>query len=229
MALQESWNTDEDAVGSVEPTVWRCQTFLAGSNYSIEEIKWLVYREFTPGTVTVSIRATDEITGKPTGGDLTVDTKNGNNFTENVNGTWRGVQFSSPYELTGGVTYAIVARSADVRVFWHQDTTGPVYTDGKSGYSSDGGNTWTMTDSTTNLFETYGTAVAGDIVLEGTIAGTAALSGTLSSISTLTGTIAASAVLSGNILFTNVLHKSNIHTVKRLVAVGNNEVWYEDV
>ena len=80
-----------------------------------------------------------------------------------------------------------------------------------------------------------GVAVAsGPIVAErsisGTIAGVSTLSGPLSgAVVIITGTIVAAATLSSNILLVNILRVATISNRRRLIAVGNNKLYYEDI
>ena len=85
------------------------QSFTASSAYTISSIKLKAKRSNTPGTVTVSIRATDG-GGDPTGADLTSGTYNGDTI-----GTVYEVFETSvtPYLLTNGVKYAIVVDFSD--------------------------------------------------------------------------------------------------------------------
>lgn len=71
-------------------------------------MKLKICRQGSPGTVTVSIRATSG--GLPTGPDLCAGTTNGNTLTTNTNGEWRRIQFTTTPTLSNGVVYAIVVR-----------------------------------------------------------------------------------------------------------------------
>jgi len=97
------------------------------------------------------------------------------------------------------------------------------------------GQSGALTFATTGLVGTItGVAtVSGPIVTErsisGTIAGVSTLSGPLSGAVVITGTIVAAATLSSNILLVNILRVATISNRKRLIAVGNNKLYYEDI
>jgi len=67
--------------------------------------------------------------------------------------------------------------------------------------------------------------------ISGTIAGTSSLSGVLTAFDTtaLTGTIAATSTLSGSLTLSPNWQTENMATIKRLVAIGNDSFFYEDI
>ena len=76
--LYENYNTGDDAALGIYGAIWAAQTFTVGAaGHTITSVKLLLYRYGSPGTVTVSIRATDG-NGHPTGSDLTSGTTDGN-------------------------------------------------------------------------------------------------------------------------------------------------------
>ena len=98
--LKDYYNTGDDGTPTLIGGVyWESQTFTASSTYDIGSVKLKLYRIGTPGTLTVSIRATDG-NGQPTGADLASGTTDGNTLTTNTSGEWREITFSSSYALT---------------------------------------------------------------------------------------------------------------------------------
>jgi len=97
------------------------------------------------------------------------------------------------------------------------------------------GQSGALTFATTELAGTIAgvATVSGPIVTErsisGTIAGVSTLSGPLSGAMIITGTIVAAATLSSNILLVNILRVATISNRRRLIAVGNNKLYYEDI
>lgn len=62
-------------------TLWMAQTFTATSTHTITSVRLKLYREGTPGDITLSIRATDS-NGLPSGPDLASGSLDGNLITE---------------------------------------------------------------------------------------------------------------------------------------------------
>lgn len=88
-------------------TNWTAQTFLTTLAYRLEVVKILVKRAGSPGTVTVSIRATAG--GVPTGADLVSVTFDGDALTTDAGGELKSL--SLQYDLANATTYAIVMRA----------------------------------------------------------------------------------------------------------------------
>jgi hypothetical protein len=69
MALIDYHNTGDDLQSGFYSNLWRAHTFTASQSYTIGSVQLLLFRLGSPGTATVSIRATSS--SLPTGGDLT--------------------------------------------------------------------------------------------------------------------------------------------------------------
>lgn len=162
MALQESNNTGNDVFVAFYGANWVAQTFQAASSYNISSVKLELYRVGSPGTITVSIRATSA--GEPSGSDLTSGTFNGNNLTVDTAGEF--AEFTlTPLALVSGTTYAIVVRATAGDLSNNGNHTGTsTDTEANGAYytSADSGGTWTaslvMLDS---MFENYGSVASG--------------------------------------------------------------------
>jgi hypothetical protein len=157
----EYYNTGDDTTYRVYGAdLWDAQTFTAVGTHKLSSVKLLLYRTGSPGTLTVSIKATD-VNGHPTGPDLAVGATNANTLPYLVSYEWREIIFDPPIWVTNGVKYAIVIRALDGNtandVRWRADETSPMYTDGNLEYSQDGGATWnSMTDPATDfMFEVW--------------------------------------------------------------------------
>ena len=162
--MYEYYNTGRDSeLGDFYgDNLWQCQTFTVGTtgpnvNHNITSVKLLLSRQGEPGTLYVSIKATDEA-GKPTGGDLSTGTTNGNTLPEYPGIEWREVTMSS-YTLLANTKYAIVVRLPNGDeynlVFTGADITSPAYTGGSWGYTSNGGTSWTMNTAYDIMFEIW--------------------------------------------------------------------------
>jgi len=124
-------------------TYWIAQTLPTVGAFPANKVKLLMYREGSPGTVTVSIRAT--ASNVPDGADLTSGTTDGDTLTTGTAGEWRETTLT-PYMLSATTKYAVVVRcannNASNRLFIRDDST-PAYADGSHCYSSDSGASWT--------------------------------------------------------------------------------------
>jgi hypothetical protein len=159
--LQDSYNTGDNENASCTNTDWKAMTFVAGTTYLTTSTKLKLWRDIgtTPGTVTVSIRATD---GKaPTGDDLCSGTSDGNTLPElDTSAEWRKFLFSSGTTLTGNSVYAICCRSSSADpARWRMDTLSG-YSAGTIYLSGDSGANWSEY-AYDAMFETYSGDVSG--------------------------------------------------------------------
>lgn len=169
--LYERYNAGDDGVITTYGASWKAQTFTVGNtganvNHSITSVKLKLYRVGLPGTITVSIRSVDG-DSKPTGGDLTSGTTNGDTLTTNTAGEWREISLIS-YGLSSDTMYAIVIRavegSADNLLRIRIDNSSPTYTGGVRQYSANSGVSWSLSSSDA-LFEEYGTIGGSSLVI----------------------------------------------------------------
>lgn len=150
--LQNYYNTGENDQADFSDTLWKAQTFTVGDAYTINRVRVKIYRLGSPGTITVSIRATTE--GVPSGADLTSGTTSGNTLTDSDAGEWRSISLTD-YELSASTAYAIVIRGgvdASNKGYWKNDSTatGGMY------QSANSGSTWSgLGVTSTFIFETY--------------------------------------------------------------------------
>lgn len=161
--LYERYNTGDNTYVVNYGAYWTAQTFTIGNtgtneDHNITSVKLLLARAGSPGTVTVSIRATDG-SGYPTGNDLTSGTLNGNDFTTDSAGLW--YEFTlTPYGLSASTKYAVVERNQGTNpgntVKWRLDTTTPTYTGGSYFSSGNSGSVWTPNTDYDTMFEEYG-------------------------------------------------------------------------
>lgn len=153
----QNYITGDDNSLNTDSTNWDGQTFTVSINHIITSVKLLMWRIGTPGTITVSIRATSS--GLPTGADLCVGTTNGDTLpTSAGNAEWREITFSSGQLLLSGTKYAICIRSAAQWGNCRYDGSSPTYTDGGRVYSSDSGVAWTEPTEPSHdlMFEEWG-------------------------------------------------------------------------
>jgi hypothetical protein len=156
-SIYESYITGDDAQGSIYGNRWRVQTFTPSAAHTVTSVKLMLFRENSPGTVTVGIRDTSG--GQPTGPDLCSGTTDGDTLPTGSPYEWREITFTSSYALSAGIQYAIVVRApgGDVsnRAWWRVDASSPTYGGGNSLYSNDGGTNWIVLTSD-SMFEEWG-------------------------------------------------------------------------
>lgn len=157
--LYEYYNTGDDSTWDITDTRWKAQTFTPSTAHKITSVKLKLYRYDFPGTLTVSIRATDG-SGHPTGGDLCSGTTNGNTLTENMDGEWREITLGAGANLDANTKYAIVIRRnggvAGSVIYWRMDYTSPTYIGGCVELSSDSGSSWKTDVAKDFMFEDWG-------------------------------------------------------------------------
>jgi hypothetical protein len=115
-----------------------------------------MYRVGSPGTVTVSIRATSG--GLPVGGDLCSGTIGGNTLTTNTAGAVYEISLGKGVVLSEGVQYAIAARAptGNASNYVMLMFSGDTYPRGTHVYSSTAGSTWSTMTSDDAYFEDWG-------------------------------------------------------------------------
>jgi hypothetical protein len=153
----EYYNTGDNDWGGNRGSAacWQAQTFSVGaSGHAVNKVKMLAYRVGSPGTFTLSIRATSG--GLPTGSDLTSGSVNANLWSTSP--TWIEIPVTG-YSLSANTKYAIVCRSsvgdADNYFCWRCDTTSPTYTGGNRAYSLDSGSSWSADNAIDFMFEVW--------------------------------------------------------------------------
>ena len=156
--LYEHYNTGNDTVWGFFSQYWKAQTFTAESDHSVTSVKLKLYRTGSPGTIIVSINATDG-SGHPTGTGLTSGTTDGDTLTTDTAGEWREIALTS-YDLSKDTKYAIVVRAlgGDMsnRVWWRLDQSTPTYDGGNLEHSADSGTSWTAHNDKDFMFEVWG-------------------------------------------------------------------------
>jgi hypothetical protein len=156
--LFEYWNISDPALASCWGDFWQGQTFTPRAAHTVESVKLRMYRVGSPGTVTVSIKATD-VDGHPTGGDLASGTTDGDMLPVEYSGEWREVSLGAGAALDADAKYAIVVRALGgdqndyVRCRW--SGPGP-YPRGAHEFSSDAGATWETDGGRDLMFEEWG-------------------------------------------------------------------------
>lgn len=142
---------------------WRSQVFNSGNTSGEIYSVWL--KLDTNGApadnVTVSIRAVNGATGKPTGSDLMIGSRSCASI---VAKDWYEFIMSGFLSYSSSTQYALVLRAtsgtgAADSIDWQRDT-GDGYPSGWDGYSNDSGATWLLAAANDNNFRVYNAAHA---------------------------------------------------------------------
>jgi len=156
-SIYECYNTGDNSYSWLYGSYWCAQTFTPSADHTITSVKLKLFRNGSPGIVTVSIRATSG--GQPTGPDLCSGTTNGNTLPTGSPYEWREITLGGGYWLSAGTQYAIVVRAtggdASNYVCWRADST-PTYGGGMLLLSSNSGSSWTSAASYDLMFEEWG-------------------------------------------------------------------------
>jgi len=151
--LQEYYDTGADGQLGANGANRIAQTFTTHDAHLLTHISVKTYRVGTPGTIHLSIRATDG-DGKPTGADLSTGSLNGNSITVNTVGEWYDVPMP-PVSLSAGTKYALVWYADSTYAYWKRDLTSPAYSGGSQANSADSGGTWTLTTTSDFMFKEW--------------------------------------------------------------------------
>lgn len=157
--LYEYYITGDDIGWTFHTTAWFAQTFTPSEAHKITSVKLKLYKNGSPGTITVSIKATDG-SGKPTGGDLCSGTTNGNTLPTGSPYEWREITLGAGYDLSADTKYAIVARALEGDgsnyAGWRFDNSDPTYAGGNFASSNDSGVSWSGDTGRDFMFEEWG-------------------------------------------------------------------------
>lgn len=162
MRIYQNYITGDDGDYDGYTANWIAQTFTPTLVHMISKVKLKLFRVGTPGTITVSIKATAG--GKPTGADLCVGTIEGTGITDDANGEWYEITLGDGYVFEKDVMYAIVVRApsgdSDNKVSWRADKSSPTYTGGTYCSTSDSGVEWGIVSGSDCMFEEWGAGEA---------------------------------------------------------------------
>lgn len=154
----EYYNTGDVSGVSFYGDSWVAQTFTPSITHKVTSVKLKLYRYASPGTITVSIKATDG-SGHPTGADLCSGTTDSDTLPTGSSHEWRGVTLGLGYNLTASTKYAIVLRalSGDSSNWaaWRTDNTAPTYGGGNYEWSANGGSSWVAAPTMDCMFEEW--------------------------------------------------------------------------
>ena len=154
--LFEYYNVgDNGQTSKFHDSDWEAQTFTVGSTpHTVTSVQLKLYKHSgsNPGTVTVSIRATDG-SGHPVGGDFTSGTIDGNTLGSSSPGAWVSILVTE-YTLLANMKYAICIRAANNGIYARLANPG-TYPDGNHESSSNSGSSW-ATKSSDLMFEVWG-------------------------------------------------------------------------
>ena len=140
---------------------------------------------------------------------------------------WIEIEMDSPGTLSGVTEYIIVTDKTTADVIWYGDAAGD-YADGMAFYSTDNQSSWGGPVTADLYFRIYSGSSPSYSELAGTITGAGSGSGDLDLDLELTGTIAGVGGGSGD-LGSVLVSVFEAGLYKRLVAAGNDRIYYEDI
>lgn len=158
----EYYNTGDNTRDNVWGARWRAQTFTPSVAHKVTSVKLKLFRNVSPGFVTVSIKATDG-EGHPTGIDLCSGTTDGNTLPLIAAPEWREITLGDGADLLADTKYAIVVRVLGGDEYnyigWRADKTGE-YAGGNWEYSNNSGSSWAALSARDFMFEEWGEPLA---------------------------------------------------------------------
>ena len=152
--IRESYTVGDNTQANPYGNYWWSQTFTPSVAHKILRVRLKLFREGSSGTVTVSIRATDE-NGHPTGGDLCSGSMDGSIITTSSPGAWYEIALGAGYNLSASTKYAIIVRTSFAYLYWRVSSSG-AYAGGNREGSTDGGSSWTAYADNDFMFEEWG-------------------------------------------------------------------------
>ena len=248
--LQESYTGTPSDAGYATSSIFRCQSWTTVNGYDIYSVILTCRRVGTCGTATVEIYANSS--DLPTDGVLATSTVDCSAWSTSY--AEHEFVFSTPYTLPATTKYVMVMKTNGANstncIEFGRITPG-LYTSGTAGYYVGG---WAVDPGGRDyLFKTYsnvaeeyiditgtletscsisGTLGVFDVIdLTGTLVASATITGTLSlaSIIGLTGTLTVSASIAGTLTISSNWQTENFKTTKRIIAVGNDSLYFEDI
>jgi hypothetical protein len=189
---------------------WCGHTFTTVGGFDLSKVGWYIDKTGSPPNGIIHVYATS--TGLPTGVSLGSQAL----VASDVDGTpaWVEWEFDTPVTLAAATQYAICIDPVDGDVsnrftVWY-DNTSPSYTGGTFVSSSNDGASWSSNSGNDFLFRVYSGSAASYIELAAT--GGITFSGTAA----LTKKTVVSGTQAGG-------------GTGRLIVIGKDELWYEDI
>jgi len=214
----EEYITGEDSGTNIYGVDWVSQNFTPSTSHTVTTVSLLLRRTGSPGTLSVSIRATSG--SEPTGSDLCYGTMDGNLITTVAGGDWYEIDLGDGTPVIASTEYAIVARCVDGvpldRVDWQRDATSPAYGGGSQWLSYDSGGDWTETPDVDGLFVEGDGPHTGDFVLNASSAETYIVSQTFPSVQRTTFYLYIASAPASDCI---ILHHNSAGTDRPLVMI----------
>lgn len=233
--LEESYTGTNSAYPPISGTTLLAQSWTTTSAYDISKVELLLYRVGTPPNITVTIEGV--ASGSPDYPDdsplasVSVDVSG---ITTDSGGEWVACVFSSPASLSDATQYFIVIddgyTDASNRYIWLGDTSADNYAGGERVRTINDRGSW-ISLNYEGTFKTYSGSVGTPVDITGTIDAVSGMTGTLSlsEYIGLTGTIDAQSGMTGTLTVAANWNTATLFATKRIVAAGNDKIYYEDI
>ena len=161
--------------------VWKAQTFTVGTvgvneNHTLTEIKLRLFRDGSPGTITVELQSVSGSPSEPTGSVHSTGTSDGDVITTSNSGEVVTFTMDSSFSIQASTQYAIVVKALDGdganRVYWLRNSSGTYdSTTDCYHFTTNGGSTWGQTTGSDLNFEVWGDSGGGPSGWTGNVAG----------------------------------------------------------
>jgi hypothetical protein len=169
--LDQSQTTTSGLEVTVAASEWVAQTFTAGITGNLDQVDLFLFRDGSPGDLTVQIQGVSG--GVPSGSVLASTTVAQANVSDSFTFAWVSVPLSPPAPVTAGTQYAIVLSAPSGSVFpvgniyaWNYVFGNP-YSGGRVVISSTSGSSWGdfafVFDDADTAFKTYVTPLPTSI------------------------------------------------------------------
>lgn len=233
---QDYFTNDNSSILYNGANRWNAQTFTTTSTYTISRVRLKLYKTGSPGNITVHIQGVDG-SDEPDNSDKASGSASTGSLTTDSGGEWIEILLDVPVELTNGIRYAIVLKApgsdADNQIGWRRQASNNLYANGRIFWTPDAGSDWYTTTNYDHVFETYSGAGTIYADLAGTGGGTGGGSAILgkTTMANLVGTGGGIGGGSAALIVSGFPSEGAgvSRTYKRVVAAGNDQIFYEDI
>lgn len=209
------------------------QYWTTSEAYTIESVEFWCAKGVgdNVGTVEVELYAADGA-HKPTGSILASGTIDDGDIGDTTAYSWVSCTFTVPYALSNATEYCLVVHgdsfSASDTFYMAADDTG--YANAARLFSADSGSNWNVITANDTLFRTY-KASATYFDLTASITALSSLTGTLSVTSyvDMIAVINATSSLTAALTVASNWVTASFVPIKRIIAAGNDTIYYEGI
>jgi hypothetical protein len=249
--LKDYYNTGNDGEAYAMGNIYLAQSFTATDTYTPTQVRVMLFAASQDNDSYLDFCDTDG-SGHP---NNVLDTQTISAASVSSSPSWIAVVFSSVGQISNGTKYALVLRKPtySVAVKWSCDASSPSYAGGNREWTNNAGSSWNADTTRDLMFEVYADSAEYEDVT-GTVTGTSSItcSADFYEYAAATGTVAGACTISASAAYyeysdvtgtsAGAMTVTGVATyeggtlanyagsqVKRLVAAGNDSIYYEDV